>query len=138
MSNNKENSQRPQVTPEVVQAATLQPAAKPAEVARVEENPQVTREAVPTPVARPIVEVVAEIQTPAFADGERETRGNVPTPVARPIVEVVAEVQTPAFEIANRKSRWKRKPKYLRLAARSRISAQLLLHGWKPRWSPTG
>jgi hypothetical protein len=43
------------------------------------------------------VEVVAEIQTPAFADGERETRSNVPTPVARPIVEVVAEVQTPAF-----------------------------------------
>jgi hypothetical protein len=43
------------------------------------------------------VEVVAEIQTPAFADGERDTRGGVPTPVARPIVEVVAEVQTPAF-----------------------------------------
>ena len=97
MSNNKENSQRPQVTPEVVQDATPQPATKPAEVAQVEKNPYVTREASPTPVARPIVEVVAEIQTPAFADGERETRGNVPTPVARPIVEVVAEVQTPAF-----------------------------------------
>jgi hypothetical protein len=48
-------------------------------------------------VARPIVEVVAEVQTPAFSDRERETRGAVPTPVARPIVEVVAEVQTPAF-----------------------------------------
>jgi hypothetical protein len=43
------------------------------------------------------VEVVAEIQTPAFADGERDTPGLVPTPVARPIVEVVAEVQAPAF-----------------------------------------
>jgi hypothetical protein len=97
MSNNKENSQRPQVTPEVVQDATPQAATKPAEVAHVEKKPYVTREPAPTPVARPIVEVVAEIQTPAFADGERDTPGAVPTPVARPIVEVVAEIQTPAF-----------------------------------------
>jgi hypothetical protein len=95
MSNNKENSQRPQTTPEVVEEVTTQSATKPA--ATAEQHSPITREAVPTPVARPIVEVVAEIQTPAFADGERDTRGTVPTPVARPIVEVVAEVQTPAF-----------------------------------------
>ena len=54
-------------------------------------------ETLPTPIARPIVEVVAEIQTPAFAEGERETRETLPTPIARPIVEVVAEIQTPAL-----------------------------------------
>jgi hypothetical protein len=43
------------------------------------------------------VEVVAEVQSPAFAEGEGTTREAIPTPTARPIVEVVAEVQAPAF-----------------------------------------
>src|SRR5579864_7574835 len=97
MSNDNGNSQRPQVTPEVVQDSTPQPATKPAAVVQTEERAFTAREAQPTPVARPIVEVVAEVQTPAFADGDRTRREAQPTPVARPIVEVVAEVQTPAF-----------------------------------------
>jgi len=105
MSNNGENSQRPQATPAVVQEVTTQSATKPAATASAEQHSPITREAVPTPVARPIVEVVAEIQTPAFADGERDTREAVPTPVARPIVEVVAEIQTPAFADGERDTR---------------------------------
>ena len=94
MSNTKENRQRPQATPEVVQEVTTQPANRSVKVG---QDSSANREALPTPIARPIVEVVAEIQTPAFAEGERETREALPTPIARPIVEVVAEIQTPAF-----------------------------------------
>src|SRR5215469_1778833 len=73
MSNEKDNPQRPQSTPEVVHESTPTPAPTTAAVAHPAENSY--REPQATPVARPIVEVVAEVQTPAFAaDAERATR----------------------------------------------------------------
>src|SRR5579864_3180669 len=132
MSNENGKSQRPQITPEVVQDSTPQPTTRPAEVARAEEHshkvpegrPSVVArpivevspdvapgldtdrarmEAHPKPTSRPIVEVVPDV-TPGL-DTDRSRREAQPTPVARPIVEVVAEVQTPAFADGDRTKR---------------------------------
>ena len=126
MSNENGKSQRPQITPEVVQDSTPQPTTRPAEVARAEEHSHKAPEGRPSVVARPIVEVVPDVTpgvadadrarlearpkpasrpivevspdvAPGLVDADRSRREAQPTPVARPIVEVVAEVQTPAF-----------------------------------------
>ena len=83
------DTKRPQLTPEVVESDEVQSAVA-VEAPDRKEAEQV-RQPLPKPVARPIVEVVGEIQKDAVST--EQVRQPLPKPVARPIVEVVAEIR---------------------------------------------
>src|ERR1041385_6191778 len=86
------DTKRPQQAPEVVERSEAKSATAVEAPDRRSEGQ--VREPLPKPVARPIVEVVAEIRQDAATT--EQIRQPLPKPVARPIVEVVAEIRQDA------------------------------------------